>query len=397
MNPLKRSGITAAALLSLSLVSFAQKASPAQSGKEIDVAGFHDSSHHWYDIEDEDKIITPLPNQPKYTPTEIRKIADNILLFQKSNGGWPKNYDMLAILMEQQIHAVKAAREAMNTTFDNGATHSHVEYLARAFSKTRDDRYKDACLKGLDFILSAQYANGGWPQFYPDTSGYRKYITFNDGAMVGVMNVLHRIVKNTPPYSFVDAIRRGKARDAFERGLECILKCQVVQNGVLTGWGQQHDNVDVHPQNARTFEPASVSSRESAEIILLLMSIDHPDKEVVTSLQSAVKWLERSTIHGIRVKDMKAPTAHYKYQTVSFDRIVVKDSSAPPIWARLYELGTHRPLFCNRDAKPVYSLAEVDRERRTGYTWYSYEPDEVMKKYPAWRKKWSQQENVPAK
>jgi PelA/Pel-15E family pectate lyase len=72
----------------------------------------------------------------------------------------------------------------------------------------------------------------------------------------------------------------------------------------------------------------------------------------------------------------------------------VKDPNAPPIWARLYELGTNRPLFCNRDRKVVYSLAEVDRERRTGYSWYIYAPAEVLKKYLEWQKRWAPDENV---
>lgn len=82
---------------------------------------------------------------------------------------------------------------------------------------------------------------------------------------------------------------------------------------------------------------------------------------------------------------------------MDYDRVVVEDSQAPPIWARMYELGTNRPLFCNRDKKPVYSLAEVDRERRAGYTWYSYVPAEVLAKYPEWQKQWSPNDNALSK
>jgi len=45
-------------------------------------------------------------------------------------------------------------------------------------------------------------------------------------------------------------------------------------------------------------------------------------------------------------------------------------------------------LFCNRDSKVVYSLAEVARERRSGYAWYTYNPQKVLAKYPAWSQKW---------
>ena len=377
--------------------AYAQYELRRPSDDKIDTMGFWDSAHHWYSIHDEDHIISPLPGQERYKIFEITKIADNVLLFQKANGGWAKNYDMLAVLSEEQKRIVAGAFKDTNTTLDNGTTHSQVEYLARAFEITRDARYKDASLRGMDFMLSAQYGNGGWPQFYPDTSGYRKYITFNDGAMAGVMKVLLDVIQNKPYYSFVDDVRRDRARKAFARGVDCILKCQIVQAGSLSAWGQQHDNVDFRPRDARTFEPASISGGESAEIVLLLMRIDQPSKDVIQAVQSAVRWFDRSKLFGIRVKEISAPTAHFIYHTTSFDRIVVADSMAPPIWARLYELGTNRPLFCNRDRKPVYSLAEVERERRTGYSWYTYAPEEVLRTYPDWQRRWALLENVMQK
>ena len=48
---------------------------------------------------------------------------------------------------------------------------------------------------------------------------------------------------------------------------------------------------------------------------------------------------------------------------------------------------THIPIFCNRDSKIVYSLAEVLRERRDGYGWYTYQPQQVLDRYAAWRLK----------
>jgi PelA/Pel-15E family pectate lyase len=374
--------------------SEAQQHKYTQNNQTIDTTGFTDSSHHWYDIYDDDKVITPSPDQLRYKIDQIVEIADNILLYQKQNGGWPKNYDMLAILTIAQTDSLKEVKDKTNTTFDNGATHSQVEYLAKAYAATKIERFKDGCLRGIDFILSAQYPNGGFPQFFPDTSGYRKHITFNDDAMIGVMNVLHDIIQNKSWYSFVDSVRRTKVRQAFDKGVECILKCQIFQDGKLTGWCQQHDNVNFRPQGARTFEPASLGGEESADIVLFLMSLENPNREIVNAVQAAVEWMKKSQILGIRVETIEAPTMVYKYSTSKSDRVVVEDPQAPPIWARLYELGTNKPLFCNRDGTPVYSLAEVERERRSGYSWYTYEPDRVFKEYPNWQKKWAQGINV---
>ncbi len=355
----------------------------------IDISGFTDSAHHWYDINDEvHKMFKPIPNQKQYAATQVREIGDNILLYQKSNGGWEKNYDMRAILTDEQKNILLESKNNITlTTFDNGATHSQIAYLADAYSITKLERFKIACLRGLDFIFSAQYANGGFPQFFPDTSGYRKYITFNDGAMGGVIKVLRNIVQKKSKYSFVDNQRREKARIAFERGIACIVKSQIRVNGILTAWCQQHDNIDLRAQNARTFEPAAICSQESADLVLLLMSIKNPKESVINAINGAVEWFNRSKLFGIRVETIKALRTDYQYHTTDEDKIVVTDTTAPPLWARMYEIETNLPMFCNRDGKPVYSLAEVERERRTGYKWYGYEPAEVLLEYPVWLKK----------
>jgi len=379
-----------ALLLFISLTFF----SCAQNSGEISLTAFYDSAHHWYDIHDEDRIIEPLPDQKRYDEDQITAIADNILLFQKHNGGWAKNYDMQAILTEEQKLAVLKSKDETNTTFDNGTTHSQIIYLAKVYSTTRKEKYKDGCIMGIEFILKAQYPNGGFPQFFPDTSGYRKYITFNDGAMIGVMNVLYRAANDFSEFRFIDDSLKTRIHQAYTKGLDCILKCQIRDNGQLTAWCQQHDNNNFEPRSARTFEPASVSNMESAGIVNFLMRIKNPDEKIVNSIQNAVKWFNNSKIFGLRVETIDAPEAEYQYHSTDDDIIAVEDPDAPPIWARFYELKTHKPLFCNRDGRPVYSLAEVERERRTGYAWYVYDPQEVLDKYPEWQSKHAPGENV---
>jgi PelA/Pel-15E family pectate lyase len=353
----------------------------------IDVSGFYDSEHHWKDITDHEQVIMPAKDQQIYKPAQIAEIANNILLYQQPNGGWPKNYDMLAVLTDEQKNILAQHKDSNHTTFDNGATYTQVEYLAKAYSLINDEKYKDAALHGIDFMLKAQYNNGGWPQFYPDNSGYRKYITFNDGAMVGVLKVLHHIAEEDPDYSFVNDSLRKKIRESFDKGINCILKCQITENGKLTVWCQQHDNIDLSPRNARTFELASKASEESSQIVELLMSIDHPKEEVINAVTGAMNWFKEVEIKGVRIKTISAQEKVYKFHATGQDRIAVNDSTAPPIWTRYYELETDHPLFANRDGKKVYRLSDVSRERRTGYAWYGYWPQKILKKYSQWLNK----------
>ena len=133
----------------------------------ISMAPFGDSMRHWYGIHDDSNIVNPVKNQPRYPESEITKIADNILLFQRNNGGWPKNYDMQAVLTPGQVDSLLKTKDMVHTTFDNSTTYTHIGYLARVYTITQQEKYKEGCLKGIEFILKAQYPNGGWPQYFP--------------------------------------------------------------------------------------------------------------------------------------------------------------------------------------------------------------------------------------
>lgn len=354
----------------------------------LDITRFEDSAHHWYDIKDEERVINPRPVKPQYDASEMVKIAENILLFQKDNGGWAKNYDVRAILSDEQIELLIKNKNQANTTFDNGATHSHLSYLAEVYTIVKDERYKMAFMKGLDFIFKAQYPNGGWPQSYPDLSGYHKYITFNDGAMPGIMMLLHAIVSEDPNYLFVDEQTKKRVMDSYWAGLDCIMQCQIIENGIKTAWCQQHDNVTLKPQDARIYEKASICSQESAQVLNVLMMFENPTPQMIDVIESAVRWFRKVELHGIRMKWVESTEAEFLYHKSNYDRIIVEDENAPRIWARFYELETNRPIFSGRDGKIVYSMDEIDRDRRTGYGWYTYEPEAMLVLYDNWHKKY---------
>ncbi|MCX6236082.1 MAG: pectate lyase [Bacteroidia bacterium] len=373
---------------------FAQAKEQTKVFAPISMEPFGDSMRHWYGIHDDGNIIQPKFNQPKYKETKITEIADNILIYQRNNGGWPKNYDMMAILTNTQIDSLVKTKNKFHTTFDNSTTYTHIEYLTQVYTLTHIEKYKEACLKGISFVISAQFPNGGWPQYFPLEDNYSRRITYNDGAYIGIMKMLKKIVDNNPDYSFIGNEVRGNVKLAFEKGMNCIIKTQIVDKGKLTAWCQQHNEINLQPAWARAFEPPSICNGESSDIVLFLMKIDHPDARIIKSIQSAVKWFDDSKIYHTKVNIVPAPPEKSQWKTTYYDRVVVTDSLAPPIWTRYYELGTEKPLFCDRNNKFLFSLAEVSRERRSGYGWYTYSPQEVLDKYPEWQKKWAPGKNV---
>lgn len=365
-----------------------------QNKPVIDLSIFSDASNHWYAIPDKGTVVVPGPGHPRYKAEEITAIADNILLYQKDNGGWPKNYDMQAILTPDQKDSLLQAKAKENTTFDNRTTYSHISYLAKVYSYTAEEKYKAAALKGLHFIVKAQYNNGGWPQYFPLEEGYSRHITYNDDAMGGIMMLLKDITEGKPEYNFIDMPLKQQLQAAYDKGLDCILKTQINDAGKPTAWCQQHDEVTLEPAWARKFEPPAICNGESVDIVLLLMSVKKPSAAVINAVQNAVAWFNQSKLMGIKVETFDAPEMVTPYRISKTDKRVVTDSAAPPIWTRYYELKTHRPLFCNRDSKVVYSLAEVARERRDGYSWYTYAPQKVLNLYPKWQQQFAPGKNV---
>lgn len=338
-----------------------------------------------------------------YASPEARELADTVLLYQFPDGGWPKNREMsLAPSLEAAARAkgralpadslrggkeidraaVVPADEQM-PTIDNNATHQQIRFLARVLAAHNGtDAHRAAVTHGLEYLLAAQYPNGGWPQFYPLRAGYYSHVTFNDDAVASVMLLLNDVAENHAPFGFVDAALRARAATAVARGVDCILRCQVVVDGVKTAWCAQHDEHTLEPAPARKFEPVSLSGGESVGVVRCLMAVPHPSSEVIASVEAAVAWFERVKLTGLRYERVPAENL-----PKGFDMIVTPDPAAKPLWARFYEIGTNRPIFTGRDAVVRYSLREIEHERRIGYRWYVETPARLIDvEYPAWRR-----------
>lgn len=317
-----------------------------------------------------------------YTTDEAKGIAATILLYQHDNGGWPKNYDWNKTLSDadkKKLLSEKTRDE--ESTFDNRATHSEIRFLDKMYRATKNTVYKDSALRGLHFILKSQYPNGGFAQFPCRKKGYYIQITFNDGAMIGVLDVLKQINEGKLLADTVDDAMRAKCGQAVQKGIACILKAQIRVDGKPSIWCAQHDKDTLVPVIARSYELPSFSGSESVGIVRFLMSIDKPSPEVIASIEGAVAFFERLKIKGIRVEAKQLADG-------TKDHIVVDDPAAPPMWARFYDLKTLKPFFCSRDGVPREKLSDISFERRNGYSWLGYYAASLLEKdYPAWQKR----------
>lgn len=330
-------------------------------------------------------------NAAWWSSDEAIRIAENVMLYQRDIGGWPKNTDMQLVLSQaekNELIADKSDTSGGYCTIDNNAVRYELKYLSKVYNAIADEGFKTtikaAFLNGIQYLLDAQFDNGGWPQFYPFRSetSYSNHITYNDDAMTNVMEILRHIYQKDSEYAIVAGETMiAEARTAFDKGLECILKTQYIQNGTLTVWCAQHHYETLEPVMARSYELASLSGGESAGVIRLLMSIDDPSCEIINAIKHAVTWYDETRIIGYKLED-------FVNDDGLDDRRLVADASAPDMWARFYTLDTNTPFFCSRDGIMRYSIAEISYERRNNYSWYVNSGHKVFAGYDTWYPIW---------
>jgi len=318
----------------------------------------------------------PLDRDAAWYATEAaRHIGDVILSFQTPAGGWGKNAPRdgaprrkgQSFVVEDETHYVG--------TIDNDATVTELRFLARlsdAAPEGDGNAYRIGLQDGLTYLYNAQYPNGGWPQVWPLEGGYHDAVTFNDDAIANVMGLLSDVIAGKEGFGFVPQPMRDRAATAYRKAVAMILACQVRSEGRLTAWGQQHDPLTLAPAGARNFEPASLSSGESAGLLRVLMRIGAPSPEVIAAVHAGAAWLNATALHGVAwIKGANG-------------KVLVPDPGAKPLWARYYSLSDGRPVFGDRDRTIHDAVTDLSDERRNGYAWYVTTPQKALDAYAKW-------------
>ncbi|HVZ64918.1 MAG TPA: pectate lyase [Lacunisphaera sp.] len=314
---------------------------------------------------------------------EARRVADRVVTWQTAAGGWVKGGDYSRDRQPADNHHDMWSFG----TFDNNSTIFELQYLAKVINGVPADASAEAVARarawhrsferGVGYVLAAQYPNGGFPQIYPLAGGYHDAITFNDDAMVHILELLRDVAGRHDEYSFVSPEVATQAGSALDRGIQCVLATQVRDaSGRLTIWGQQHDAIEMTPCAARNFEPISLCSLESVGLVEFLMSLPDPSAAVVASVDAAVAWFPTHALHDV-VWNRRAPEGTG----------LESRPGAPLLWARFYELGTDKPIFGERDRLVHYTPTELTLERRNGYGWFNERPASLVSQYAKWKQR----------
>lgn len=339
-----------------------------------------------------------------------QQLADSIVKYQMRSGGWAKNQKWLEGVDPKA--AKEWSKTGIGSTIDNGATVSEMKALARAVDRgcaikssgfalldkkvldRQMEKYRTAFMDGLGYLLKMQYPNGGFPQFYPirNNEDYSSQITFNDNATVNVLKLLRDVANGADEYKNVgiDKATRKKCLAAYEKGIKCILNCQIRVDeagrvlaygsdewkaGRRTVWCQQHDKKTLAPVKARAYElPSYTGHGETVNIIELLMDVQSPSDEVSEAVKCAVEWLEAHAMKDVAVET-------FVDEEGRTDIRLVEQEGAPLLWARFYDLENAEPMFCDRDGVPKKKLSDIGYERRNGYRWVGDAPKRVIDRF----------------
>lgn len=310
--------------------------------------------------------------------------------FPDPAGGWSKNQDRSiarlpgqrfsndAETMEQNPANFDAPADRFWTfvgTLDNEATWSEMRFLAKvaAYAPGRDgDAWRASVIRGVRYLLNAQYPNGGWPQIWPLEGGFHDSITFNDNAVANAAMLLRDVAHGAEGFDFVPADLETQAAEATQKAIEVILAAQVRQGDRLLGWPQQVEPMRLVPTSARNYEPRSIASGETTDILIFLMGEENPSPEIKAAVRGAAEWLQ-----AVRVYDKS-------FEMTDDGRKLIDKAGAGPIWSRNYDLVTGRPIFGDKDQTIHDDVNEISVGRRNGYSWWISSPQKALDLYADW-------------
>jgi len=284
-----------------------------------------------------------------------REAASALLWTQLASGGWGTIHDYALPVARKQHYRrdleagdVERGERRAHTTLDDNKTQLALLFLLELASlpESKGDVGLQAAVKfGMEGLLGAQAANGGWPQGFSgpadEAAGVKKptmptewprvwpnldytgYYTLNDGNLRSVGRVLLRAHELTGEARYLESLK--KLGDFL-----LLAQCPEPQ----PGWAQQY-NPAMEPAWARKFEPPCVSSSETLSALNTLQDIwlATGEEKYRAPYASALAWLERS----------KLPDGQY---------------------ARFQELHTNKPLYFVKD---TYELTYDDSNLPTHY------------------------------
>ena len=318
--------------------------------------------------------------------------ADVIVSYQTPNGGWSKNLNMHDAVrpvgggfIADNASPVKPIPGDYGTsnephwnyfgTLDNDSTTTQLRFLAKvitALGPERSAAYRAAFERGLEYLLAAQYPNGGWPQVWPLQGGYHDGITFNDDAVTQAPRGPRGCGGGEGDVRLYPVRVAGPCRARGRPGprLHPRLPDQGgrTADGVVPAARPADPPAGVGPQLRA---PGPVHGRERGR-----RQFPHepapaePGGDRVGAGRRPPGSGKTGMHDQVWSRYRLDPAAPGPRPPRGITRLPPRPG-AGPIWARYYEIGTDRPMFGDRDKSIHDRIEEISVERQNGYQWFN--------------------------
>jgi Pectic acid lyase len=112
---------------------------------------------------------------------------------------------------------------------------------------------------------------------------------------------------------------------------------------------------------------------ESAGVLLFLMQQPRPTPAMKAAIDAGIAWLQ---IHALR---------EHVFTMTPDGRELVPQPGTGPLWSRLYDIPSGRPIFGDWGKTIHEDVNEISKGCRNGYTWWGVRLQKALTAYPRWQ------------
>ncbi len=152
------------------------------------------------------RLFDARPDEALKAP--LLKALQFVLDAQRPDGAWPQRYPLTPEALRGQ-----PSRYTGHATLNDGVTANNIDLLLEAHERLKDDRYRHAAVRGMDFYLKSQGRppQAGWSQQYDDGGRPAPARTYEPAAVdvsqtIESVQDLQRFYRITGDRRYLDAV-----------------------------------------------------------------------------------------------------------------------------------------------------------------------------------------------
>lgn len=304
--------------------------------RQIPTTGFSKVVGYWHQ-----QMGVDTPDQPSYSPQDILPIADNLLLMQRNNGGWPAYLNPFLVLSSDERLQYLKDQNAKDASFRHHNIFPQVFYLSHVYLQTGDVRYRNAARKAIRLILASQVYNGGWTLQASASVGDEQGLVIDTGATLDALSFLRKVAAGEMPYGYISFDMRRQAAEAVRKGDQLLLRLQQAHNSRLSVWASAYSLDSSLPVAAEDELIAALNVPLSVRLAQYFMAVKRPPAELVRSINGAVSWLQNNSLHSWLQRQQQSARGPSNPLTLPKSEEYLADT---PIWAQRYNITDSSPL-----------------------------------------------------